>query len=153
MRRFLRYLRIAFSATCLIACVLLIGLWVRSYGGMDVLAITSHSVLSTGRGELVMASSDQNSRTRARPGHFERAPMSEFPEVWRKNRMWNLYAIYGSKLPRGRLSLVVVKLPALIVAFSVFGIAPWLRPRFSLCTLLIATTLVAVALGLIVWLQ
>ena len=31
MRRFLRYLRIAFSATCLIACVLLIVLWVRSY--------------------------------------------------------------------------------------------------------------------------
>ena len=31
VRRFLRYLRIAFSATCLIACVLLIVLWVRSY--------------------------------------------------------------------------------------------------------------------------
>jgi hypothetical protein len=28
--RFLRYLRIAFSATCLIACVLLIALWVRN---------------------------------------------------------------------------------------------------------------------------
>src|SRR5664279_2776254 len=31
MRKFLRYLRIAFSATCLIACVLLVALWVRSY--------------------------------------------------------------------------------------------------------------------------
>ena len=31
MPRYLRYLRIAFSATCLIACVLLIVLWVRSY--------------------------------------------------------------------------------------------------------------------------
>ena len=31
MSRYLRYLRIAFSATCLIACVLLIVLWVRSY--------------------------------------------------------------------------------------------------------------------------
>jgi hypothetical protein len=148
-----RKLRIAFSVICGLACVLLIALWVRSYEGMDALAITSHSVLSTGRGELVMASSDQNSGTRARPGHFERAPMSEFPDVWRKNRTWNLYAIYGSILPRGRLSLVVVKLPALIVAFSVFGIAPWLRPRFSLRTLLIATTLVAVVLGAIVWLR
>ena len=31
------------------------------------------------------------------------------------------------------------------------GVAPWLRWRFSLRTLLIATTLVAVVLGLIVW--
>src|SRR5262245_19847836 len=31
MRRFLRYLRIAFSATCAVACVLLIVLCVRSY--------------------------------------------------------------------------------------------------------------------------
>jgi hypothetical protein len=31
MRRFLRYLRIAFSATCLIASVLLVVMWVRSY--------------------------------------------------------------------------------------------------------------------------
>src|SRR5437667_215119 len=30
MKRSLRYLRIAFSATCLVACVLLIALWVRS---------------------------------------------------------------------------------------------------------------------------
>jgi hypothetical protein len=33
MRRFLRYLRIAFSITCGIVCVLLIVLWVRSYRG------------------------------------------------------------------------------------------------------------------------
>ncbi len=31
MRRWLRYLRIAFSTACLIACVVLIALWVRSY--------------------------------------------------------------------------------------------------------------------------
>src|SRR5437588_73413 len=37
MRRFLRYLRIAFSATCGLACVLLIVLWVRSYSYEDVL--------------------------------------------------------------------------------------------------------------------
>src|SRR5947208_63167 len=31
-----RYLRIAFSAACLIACVLLIALWVRSYKYADI---------------------------------------------------------------------------------------------------------------------
>ena len=30
-----RYLRVAFSATCLIACVLLIVLWVRSLNHID----------------------------------------------------------------------------------------------------------------------
>src|SRR5436309_31493 len=37
MPRFLRYLRIAFSATCGIACVLLVVLWVRSYWWYDEL--------------------------------------------------------------------------------------------------------------------
>ena len=36
---------------------------------------------------------------------------------------------------------------------AVAAISPWLRWRFSLRTLLIATTLVAVVLGLIVWLR
>jgi hypothetical protein len=31
------------------------------------------------------------------------------------------------------------------------AVLPWLRPRFFLRTLLFATTLVAIALGLIVW--
>src|SRR5438105_3321157 len=39
MSRTLRYLRISFSATCLIACVLLIALWVRSYWWVDELHV------------------------------------------------------------------------------------------------------------------
>jgi hypothetical protein len=35
-----RQLRIAFSVICLIACVLLIALWVRSYEWMNSLGIT-----------------------------------------------------------------------------------------------------------------
>jgi hypothetical protein len=38
-----------------------------------------------------------------------------------------------------------------IAALVALAIAPWLSSRFSLRTLLIATTLVAVALGLVVW--
>ena len=52
MKTFLRYLRIAFSATCLIACVLLIVLWVRSYRSNDSLMVNllgrnfqAHSIL------------------------------------------------------------------------------------------------------------
>src|SRR4051812_6609120 len=39
MRKFLRYLRIAFSATCLIAFLLLIALWLRSYCDADIVRI------------------------------------------------------------------------------------------------------------------
>ena len=42
-------------------------------------------------------------------------------------------------------------LPFLIVVLV--ATAPWLRRSFSLRTLLIATTLVAIGLGLIVWLR
>jgi hypothetical protein len=40
-----------------------------------------------------------------------------------------------------------------IALLTMLAFVPWLRWRFSLRTLLIATTLVAVALGLIVWLR
>jgi hypothetical protein len=39
----------------------------------------------------------------------------------------------------------------LVVSTSMIAVAPWLRWRFTLCTLLIATTLVAVILGLVVY--
>ncbi len=47
------YLRIAFSATCLIACVLLIVLWVRSYWWMGAMSWLGS----------VFASSDAQDRT------------------------------------------------------------------------------------------
>src|SRR4051794_31716465 len=47
MRRFLRYLRIAFSATCLIACVLLIVLWVRSYWRGEFIGRMTPSIFLT----------------------------------------------------------------------------------------------------------
>jgi hypothetical protein len=39
----------------------------------------------------------------------------------------------------------------LVLVSATFAVAPWLRWRFSLRTLLFATTLAALALGLIVW--
>jgi hypothetical protein len=39
----------------------------------------------------------------------------------------------------------------ILVGFLLLAVGPWIPPRFSLRTLLIATTLVAVALGVIVW--
>src|SRR3990172_7220509 len=65
MLRFLQYLRIAFSATCLIACVLLIALWVRSYWWWDTTsAVPKHSLASV-RGRLLW---DTPLEAIARPG-------------------------------------------------------------------------------------
>jgi hypothetical protein len=48
-----------------------------------------------------------------------------------------------------------IRVPFWLMAIvtSVLAAAPWVPSRFSLRTLLIATTLVAVLLGLIVWLS
>ena len=60
---------------------------------------------------------------------------------------WDLPIATTAQLLRDRAHW----LPALL--FAAVAAIPWLRWRFSLRTLLIATTLVAVVLGLIVWLR
>jgi hypothetical protein len=44
-----------------------------------------------------------------------------------------------------------IRIYALLTAISALGTAPWLRWRFTVRTLVIAMTLVALALGLIVF--
>ena len=52
MDKFLRYLRIAFSAYCGIAAVLLCVLWVRSYSHDDLLFVRHDSTKSTWLGVI-----------------------------------------------------------------------------------------------------
>ena len=69
------------------------------------------------------------------------------------SRTWNLLFAYGGKL-RASFSYVVIKLYAMLAIASFLATTPWIRLirwQFSLRTLLIATTLVAVVLGLAVW--
>ena len=140
-----RKLRIAFSATCLIACVLLVALWVRSYWYCDDMfgRLYSRSVValqsSTGRigfsymgptNDLVYEGwSIRNSRTNL--GKSARSLVS-----WSSNF--------------GDTTLVIPHCLAIAVV-CVLAIFPWIRWRFTLRTLLIATTLVAVVLGMIAW--
>ncbi len=131
MHRFLRYLRIAFSATCGIACVLLIVLWVRSYWWMD-----STGYLTSVQGKLfVQEYLIINSPT----GSAFRGPcgITSLPTGW------GFVPIDGG---------VTLPIWSLVVPMAILAAVPWIRWRFSLRTLLIATTLVAVVLGLIVWL-
>ena len=147
MRRFLRYLRIAFSATCLAACVLLIVFWVRSYWWEDVLYFepntpTVYAVRSS-NGQLFLLRSYDGRRADGRV-----LVMRELPSSHLKPLVWH------SEITKARTRdamLLPFWMPVLLAA--TFAALPWIHwaKRFSLRTLLIATTLVAVVLGLIVW--
>ena len=161
-----RKLRIAFSATCLIACVLLIALWARSYRSKDTVLANLWSRNFQADSELGRLSFATLSRpmdlgpTRwvivSRPltatgSHQEvRGPRGSTtsssktsPFSVSASRTTTGHVFYGVGMPHWFLVLLT----------GAFSIAPWIRwsKRFTLRTLLIATTLVAVVLGLIVY--
>jgi len=151
MPRFLRYLRIAFSATCLIACTWLIvryanGLehpdydWIRPLGKY-AFETTSNNGHFTFR--IVNTSGGLASVRPWRFSTFDRPPTQTL--------------VGDETRPSFRIKLdgatVVADCPAYVPVLFVISLAavPWLPVRFSLRTLLIATTLTAVVLGLMVW--
>ena len=117
-----RKLRIAWSVTCGIACVLLIALWVRSI-----------------QHDYVFPEHWKNPtiQIRSYSGTFE-------VTRWVSPSKWTMTPSTIIKIPYLVLTLIT----------AAAAIAPGVRwsKRFSLRTLLITTTLVAVALGLVAWL-
>jgi hypothetical protein len=142
----IRGLRIAWSVAFGILCVLLVVLWVRSYWQADALTLASHLKLSSADGCIQFQTMF--------------APYS-FKDDWAYSswRMrWPPYEqtivdIAEQNLFRFRRSsmhgpgLVPYWLAVCIAA--TLAAAPWIR--YSLRTLLIATTAVAVILGLVVY--
>jgi hypothetical protein len=141
-----RKLRIAWSVGWGTACVLLIVLWVRSYWWAEIFSYTNRANVFVGvrfeRGIL------QIYRGNVRPiGPGWNHQLLELPAS-------TFRAFYSSWKNGYGMTQVQDWFPVLVSA--VFAIRPWMRQlsvRFSLRTLLIATTLVAVVLGLIVWLS
>ena len=152
MARFLRYLRIAFSATCLVACLFLIALWVRSYWWADhVVQVNGNSATTHVYSNLGIVGISRTT---------ESATQNEFTNAgWR----YTVRSPAGREFPLPKFEWywangeISVRLPTWLpaIAFVVAATALWIRwsNRFSLRTLLIATTLVAIVLGLIVWLR
>ena len=153
--RIFKYLRIAFSATCLVVCVLLIVLWVRSYWWLNL--ITGPLTPSK---TLVLTSSN---------GFFAVGTLSSTTYIWKFDR-WSqedlLLQMKAAGMPANTKSWVwqlthfrLVNgglessyLYPLSVMGIVAGVLGWpFAWRFSLRTLLIAMTAVAVVLGLVVW--
>jgi hypothetical protein len=151
-----RKLRIAFSATCIVLCLLELALRTRSYTLDDIIrgrilgcdlelesrngqqrinavALLPTAAPSTSTGpifHLRTGSSDLGFSDPPRPGwgcHIQRTPIFNFQIA----------------APHWGLAALLATLAAL----------PWIRlsNRFTTRTLLLATTLVAAVLGLIVW--
>src|SRR4051794_10853605 len=158
MKSVLRYLRIACSATCLVACVLLIVLWVRSYWTWDILSYSPYIDVDSNADEEEREVYFESWRGVCSVytdelGEWEPAPFFErwehtikAPPVWLPQKQWSLQF---SK-PGTRHECKVPHWFA-VVLFTILATLPWVRWRFTLRTLLIATTLVAVVLGLVVY--
>ena len=148
-----RKLRIAWSVGWGLLDVLLIALWVRSYWWSDRILsgetwATTYVESYVGRNTFGRYHSD-----------LARLPSSEDNEEWYIINTTPVKAFDPDSDPafefywRGVDSGIRVTIPSwLLVLFSgILAAVPWFRWRFSLRTLLIATTLTAVVLGLVVW--
>jgi hypothetical protein len=159
--RLLRYVRIAMTATCLTACVLLVALWVRSYWWMD----TFYYPLTAPKAFLIQSWDGEIWCGRAT---FVRA---SFNSDWAiKGTLINRSISSPDLRPftsgefRGYLGMGYVNYNVyqgvggshlgFVIASAIGTIMPWLRwsVRYSLRTLLIVTTLVAVGMGAVVFL-
>jgi hypothetical protein len=171
-----RKLRIAWSVGCGILCLLLIVLWVRSYDTEDAvvgctgrIAVGIESkmnrvafmgcILTNDRGPWYSISSDQ---IRREPPKFSwKAPVSSGietmltamePEWWKPSRHFENHLGFALVLGSAPWNMIVVPHWFLLLVVSSAAIWPWMgwSKRFSLRTLLIAATIVAVGLGLLV---
>jgi hypothetical protein len=141
-----RKLRIAWSVAWGIAAVLLVVLWVRSYSGVD--------------GFLVPRTNSCGLRLASFHGRIGGEPDDTATE-WRwLSETVNLDGFDWVKWDRATPRWILKNDGTISVPhwfpISIAGIlsaAQWLPRRFTVRTLLIATTLVAVGLGLIVWLS
>src|SRR5688572_3927162 len=143
--RITRALRITTSAVFGVLCALLIGLSVRSYWVQDVvwgwLPISGYLQLnsSTGHVKMIANGEQQEPVWRYR---------SRAPDPPRHNWYWNLDR--ASRFGWWLDITVPLWFPALLTA--ALSAALWIRwsRRFSLSTLLIVTTLIALVLGAVV---
>jgi hypothetical protein len=145
----LKYLRIAVTALSMTACVMLIPLWVRSYNTGDVLMARVSGTRGVGivsnQGRLTFSAFDYQTLSHELPwGHksYQAASFSPVGAAWQLGSQTTPYPAFFVVVP--------VLFPLLVA--GLIGVAAVFRQpyRFSLRTLLIATTVVTLGLGLII---
>jgi hypothetical protein len=141
-------LRLAVSAVFGILCLLLIALWWRSYEQGDWIERRDknkpHTVIGSNSGTLIYGWLDDRARRKANHGWTHTA-IPAGPTYAPDQEQWVRWFYRQGSFWIGISHWLAVSTVAALVA------APWIPPRFSLRTLLIATTLVAVGLGLVVY--
>jgi hypothetical protein len=139
-------LRIAFSITCGIVCLLLIAVWVRSYFHEDVLrgiapAPGVEMSSNCGRFTILHVVGAIPPGTLFYTGPARTDELRGVGERRILGFMWERQDFYTR-----------VGIPYWFIGLTIAGIAstPWIPWRFSLRTMLMVMTLIAVGLGLIV---
>jgi hypothetical protein len=163
----LRYLRIAVTALCLTVCVLLVALWVRSHQTYDiwskVLTKNQSLAISSVMGKLSVNWSYDASAAWKWPDHAAWQWKTESAPDWQEriNRHRLTLGITAAKSWQPPIyfrqtqnirAYVLVRYWVLVLITAILAAALGIRRpyNFSLRTLLIATTLVAVGLWLVV---
>jgi hypothetical protein len=145
-----RKLRIAWSVLCGIACVLLIVLWVRSYWwyeGISVPLAGKYYLGAASHPGAVGAAIHSNGPLGG--WRFKRSDTETWLASVRQDILPNISRVWGT-FDIERYGFMVPDWLAIVVV-TMLATLPWLPSRFSLRTLLIAATLVAAVLGLVVW--
>jgi hypothetical protein len=144
----LKYLRIAVTALSLTACVLLIALWVRSYRWTDILTWRSSDfdigADSVAGGTAVFVYVDAD-RTIDAGIIFQSYDQDDWPDMPPPDRTWR----FQFETTPNELYVVLPHWFHLAI-ISALSSALWVPWRFRLRTLLIAITLVAVVMGIVV---
>ena len=148
----LRKLRIAWSVGWGVLAVILCVLWVRSYWWQEQFVRISSSnnrYLTLGHcyGAVYLRTGDPLPRDlKAYPNRDEWYAYRDKANPYRAEKF-----LLKLKAQSGLRGIHLPHWLLMLLCCAVSG-SPWLRRRFSLRTLLIATTLIALALGTIVWL-
>jgi hypothetical protein len=142
--RLIRGLKITVSAVFGVLCVLLILLWVRSYSVSDRIHVPrfGSQTLTSVRGTFSVSLGSETFQGWG--WEWKSTPVELMMPVGGPGRSWS----YHSDQLHAYL---VFPHRFVVLVFAVLAALPWLHWRFSLRTLLIATTLIAVVLGAVMW--
>jgi hypothetical protein len=144
MSKFWRYLRIIWTVLCGLACVLLIVLWVRSYWWSDVVWVirpTYDAKADSANGGTIIAiffGSERETGTEWKRNSYRHNTAMRPPDATWKFDVYITRRGLDASLPHWFYLFVM----------SLIAAAAWVR-RFSLRTMLIAITLIALLLGLV----
>jgi hypothetical protein len=154
-----RKLRIAFSVACVLACMLLIALRMRSFQTVDDLWLPGLSFESfCGRFTVRQALPRRSEADLLAGRHIPTGRHWLTRPVDRRDGIdWNEWSRQTSPWyfgwPSGGALTVTVPQSSALFLIATLAVIPWIRRtrRFSLRTLLIVTTLVAVVLGAVIY--